>query len=281
MQRITWSGSALHEGPLPGYPASHGCVRLTSELRAAALEGDQDGRPRHRHPPRGRAARVRARPPVRAEAEDGRGAAEAPEPLVKVAAAQRTSEPAGPEPATRVPVANVRIADAANATVVAVLSVAGDDSKAVATSVETVPAANAPGAAQPTKLATTEPQPAEPRLPAPNRPAAGEARSKPAANAPSRPSPSEPSLWPLKPSRLKPSPPRRLPRRRRSSSTSAPNPCRPRVVQEANGRPISVFAASRRASFTSARAGSRCSRRRSASSIPSSRSAPMSIPRWA
>jgi len=28
MQRITWSGSALHEGPLPGYPASHGCVRL-------------------------------------------------------------------------------------------------------------------------------------------------------------------------------------------------------------------------------------------------------------
>jgi hypothetical protein len=29
MQRITWSGSALHQGPLPGYPASHGCVRLT------------------------------------------------------------------------------------------------------------------------------------------------------------------------------------------------------------------------------------------------------------
>ncbi len=28
MQRITWSGIALHEGPLPGYPASHGCIRL-------------------------------------------------------------------------------------------------------------------------------------------------------------------------------------------------------------------------------------------------------------
>jgi hypothetical protein len=28
MQRITWSGVALHGGPLPGYPASHGCVRL-------------------------------------------------------------------------------------------------------------------------------------------------------------------------------------------------------------------------------------------------------------
>src|SRR5262249_12295128 len=32
MQRITWSGVALHEGKLPGYPASHGCIRLTSEF---------------------------------------------------------------------------------------------------------------------------------------------------------------------------------------------------------------------------------------------------------
>jgi len=28
MQRLTWSGIALHAGPLPGYPASHGCIRL-------------------------------------------------------------------------------------------------------------------------------------------------------------------------------------------------------------------------------------------------------------
>lgn len=28
MQRLTWSGVALHAGDLPGYPASHGCVRL-------------------------------------------------------------------------------------------------------------------------------------------------------------------------------------------------------------------------------------------------------------
>jgi hypothetical protein len=28
MQRITWTGIALHAGALPGYPASHGCVRL-------------------------------------------------------------------------------------------------------------------------------------------------------------------------------------------------------------------------------------------------------------
>jgi hypothetical protein len=32
MERITWSGVALHEGPLPGYPASHGCIRLTHDF---------------------------------------------------------------------------------------------------------------------------------------------------------------------------------------------------------------------------------------------------------
>jgi hypothetical protein len=32
MQRITWSGIALHAGPLPGYPASHGCVRMPYEF---------------------------------------------------------------------------------------------------------------------------------------------------------------------------------------------------------------------------------------------------------
>src|SRR5215471_16159177 len=32
MQRITWSGIALHAGVLPGYPASHGCIRLKDEF---------------------------------------------------------------------------------------------------------------------------------------------------------------------------------------------------------------------------------------------------------
>jgi hypothetical protein len=34
MQRITWSGVALHAGNLPGYPASHGCIRLTHDFSA-------------------------------------------------------------------------------------------------------------------------------------------------------------------------------------------------------------------------------------------------------
>ncbi|WP_263384811.1 L,D-transpeptidase [Granulicella arctica] len=28
MQRLTWSGVAMHAGNLPGYPASHGCIRM-------------------------------------------------------------------------------------------------------------------------------------------------------------------------------------------------------------------------------------------------------------
>jgi lipoprotein-anchoring transpeptidase ErfK/SrfK len=28
MQRLTWSGVAIHAGRVPGYPASHGCIRL-------------------------------------------------------------------------------------------------------------------------------------------------------------------------------------------------------------------------------------------------------------
>lgn len=32
MQRITWSGVALHQGPQPGYPASHGCIRLSNDF---------------------------------------------------------------------------------------------------------------------------------------------------------------------------------------------------------------------------------------------------------
>jgi hypothetical protein len=32
MQRITWSGVALHAGPRPGYPASHGCIRLPEDF---------------------------------------------------------------------------------------------------------------------------------------------------------------------------------------------------------------------------------------------------------
>src|SRR5207247_4898072 len=38
MQRITWSGIALHGGPLPGYPASHVCVRIPLDFAECLLD---------------------------------------------------------------------------------------------------------------------------------------------------------------------------------------------------------------------------------------------------
>jgi L,D-transpeptidase catalytic domain len=34
MQRITWTGVALHEGVVPGHPASHGCIRMVHDFAA-------------------------------------------------------------------------------------------------------------------------------------------------------------------------------------------------------------------------------------------------------
>jgi hypothetical protein len=38
MQRITWSGVALHGGPLPGYAASHGCIRMPYDFAARLFD---------------------------------------------------------------------------------------------------------------------------------------------------------------------------------------------------------------------------------------------------
>jgi hypothetical protein len=35
MQRLTWTGIAMHAGNLPGYPASAGCVRLPVDFAAS------------------------------------------------------------------------------------------------------------------------------------------------------------------------------------------------------------------------------------------------------
>ena len=41
MQRLTWGGIAIHAGKLPGYPASHGCIRLPPAF-AKALFAETD-----------------------------------------------------------------------------------------------------------------------------------------------------------------------------------------------------------------------------------------------
>jgi L,D-transpeptidase catalytic domain len=43
MQRITWSGIALHGGVLPGYPASHGCVRMPFDFAARLFDATATG----------------------------------------------------------------------------------------------------------------------------------------------------------------------------------------------------------------------------------------------
>ncbi|EHS49625.1 ErfK/YbiS/YcfS/YnhG family protein [Rhizobium sp. PDO1-076] len=45
MNRLTWSGIALHAGRLPGYPASHGCVRLPMDFSERLFEITHLGTP--------------------------------------------------------------------------------------------------------------------------------------------------------------------------------------------------------------------------------------------
>jgi hypothetical protein len=43
MQRLTWKGIALHAGHLPGYPASHGCVRLPMKFSELLFKSTAPG----------------------------------------------------------------------------------------------------------------------------------------------------------------------------------------------------------------------------------------------
>ncbi len=43
MQRLTWNGIAFHGGPLPGYAASHGCVRMPYEFAAKLFDKTRIG----------------------------------------------------------------------------------------------------------------------------------------------------------------------------------------------------------------------------------------------
>src|SRR3981081_9725 len=43
MQRITWNGIALHGGPLPGYAASHGCVRMAYGFAEEPVDKKRNG----------------------------------------------------------------------------------------------------------------------------------------------------------------------------------------------------------------------------------------------
>ncbi|HEU0275066.1 MAG TPA: L,D-transpeptidase [Candidatus Udaeobacter sp.] len=43
MQRLTWTGIAMHSGQLPGYPASHGCIRLPYDFSVLLFNATAKG----------------------------------------------------------------------------------------------------------------------------------------------------------------------------------------------------------------------------------------------
>src|ERR1700759_2119766 len=43
MQRLTWTGIAMHSGNLPGYPASHGCIRMPFDFSQLLFSATSKG----------------------------------------------------------------------------------------------------------------------------------------------------------------------------------------------------------------------------------------------
>ncbi len=98
MQRITWSGVALHEGHVTGRPASHGCVRLPkafaerlwpyTRMGMRVIIAEEDARPFEFSHPRLFTARPReaaATVPPRQYAQAATGEEPAPEPPAPLA----------------------------------------------------------------------------------------------------------------------------------------------------------------------------------------------------
>ena len=100
MQRITWSGVAIHQGVLPGHPASHGCIRTstdfairlwgTTKLGARVIVSRSDVAPAAISNARLFALRSEPTPEIKPEPAVVRGLAP---PAVIVPAVERASDP--------------------------------------------------------------------------------------------------------------------------------------------------------------------------------------------
>jgi hypothetical protein len=82
MQRLTWSGIALHGGPLPGYPASHGCIRMPYDFAERLFDATRLG------------MRVIVAPSDAAPIEISHPALFSPKPEASAAAAARAAQAA-------------------------------------------------------------------------------------------------------------------------------------------------------------------------------------------
>jgi hypothetical protein len=238
MQRITWSGSALHQGPLPGYPASHGCVRLTESFAQLLWKTTKMG------------ARIIVTRPEVAPLEFAHARLFVPKPKMVAAPPAVVPAPAPvvtAEPATTSSVTKVRTANATNTTAVAVDTVAGDAAKAVTTAVVTEPVTST-AAEQPTKRSNTDGIGGRPEPAAQASDAVAPAAVKAAEPQPVEAKPVEATVVATKPVETKPAEVKQV--EARSIPIAAPAQItvdeRPKtmpaaIVREANGRPISVF----------------------------------------
>ena len=226
MQRITWSGSALHQGPLPGYPASHGCVRLTESFAQLLWKTTKMG------------ARIIVTRPEVAPLEFAHARLFAPKPKMVAAPPAVVPAPApvvAAEPATTSSVTKVRTA--ANTTAVTIASVVGDATKAVTTAVVTEPVAST-AVEQPTKQSDTDGVggtrgPAEVKA----------AEAQPVAAKPNEIRSVEAKSDGAKPPEAKLVEARSIPIAAPAQIIvdERPKTMPATIVQEANGRPISVF----------------------------------------
>src|SRR5262249_17942079 len=101
MQRITWTGIAMHGGVLPGHPASHGCVRLPFDfaerlfdltdvgLRVIIVRNDIT-LAEFDHPQLLKSSAARAEPPARPVNTSSRAAADPLQILRSIASSKAT-----------------------------------------------------------------------------------------------------------------------------------------------------------------------------------------------
>ena len=272
MQRITWTGIALHAGALPGHPASHGCVRLPIAFAEKLFELTDVGMRVVIAPsdvPLTEFSHPKLFTPKSMQVEGGRRTVVQGSPehinLLKSIATTKTSETeAAIRKATEARKSAERKASESTAAAKALRTAEERQERATAQlkdaerDVETATASTAANAADLLKRAE-QGQGNREDPSGRGRDAAGHRESL-------RPRPR------ARPQR----PPRPTPRARRRPRTWR-STYRPRRNARACRCPCS--SAARRSASTCARATSRCSRVRSPSRTPTSRSAPTSSPR--
>ena len=248
MQRITWSGIALHGGPLPGYPASHGCIRLPYDFAARLFDLTRLG------------MRVIVAPTDVTPIEIAHPALFMPKPGADALAAERAAEAedVASKAATAKLAAVTASRDAAQARMA--IRVSENLKRRMPRSNWRPPKQRSPPRSRTSKRS-------ELRKPGQRRPPGSKncRRNWP----PPRPSCNQSSM----PSRLRaslPTPPRPLGSRQ----------CRPRASLRARSNRYRCLSAARLSAFMSAARFSRSWRSRSRSWIPNVRSARMSLRPW-